>query len=148
MSLANKFMVWANLGESDSEKENKRRFGRARIERVDCDRGRVLDLSRTGMRLQSWRTWKDGERREISLMGQNIGTTVVAKCVWVKRESTFKHVMGLEFEGMSETTKAVIKELMHVAAPNIHEGWSDHKTEVDAVMDDMKTINEQRRKSA
>ena len=147
MSMLNKFMALASLGES-SKKENHRTFGRARADAVDCDRGQVLDISRTGMRLQSWRSWAKGDRRTIMLTGTHLGVTLTAKCVWVKRLSRFKHVMGLEFEGLNGTSEAVIKELMHVAAPNVHDGWSSHKTEVDTIMDDMKTIDEQTRKSA
>ena len=147
MSMLNKFIALASVGES-SKKENHRSFGRACADAVDCDRGQVLDISRTGMRLQSWRGWAEGERRTIMLTGTHVGVTVTAKCVWKQRKSRFKHVIGLEFEGLNETTEAIIKELMHVAAPNVHDGWSSHKTEVDTIMDDMKTIDEQTRKSA
>ena len=145
--MLNKFAALASLGES-SNKKNNRSFGRARAVAVDCDRGQVLDLSRTGMRLQAWRPWVQGDRRLIMLTGIHVGATLTAKCVWVKRIGRFKHVMGLEFEGLNETTESVIRELMHVAAPSVHDGWSDHKTEVDQIMNDMKTINGQARKSA
>ena len=145
--MLNKFAALASLGDS-SNKKNNRSFGRARAEAVDCNRGQVLDISRTGMRLQAWRPWGEGDRRTVMLTGMHVGATLTAKCVWVKRVSRFKHVMGLEFEGLNETTESVIRELMHVAAPNVHDGWSSHKTELDSIVDDMKTIDGQSRKSA
>ncbi|MCB9838450.1 MAG: PilZ domain-containing protein [Phycisphaeraceae bacterium] len=147
MSFMNKFTALASLGES-SKKENHRAHGRANADAVDCDRGQVLDLSRTGMRLQSWRPWNEGERRTIMLTGVHVGVTLTAKCVWVKKVSRFKHIMGLHFEGLNEATSTVIRELMHVAAPNVHDGWASHKTEVDSIMDDMKAIDEHSRRSA
>lgn len=147
MSIFNKFQALASICDP-SRKENKRTFGRANADAVDCDRGQVLDISRTGLRLQAWRPWADGERRTIMLTGVNVGVSLTAKCVWVKKVSTFKHMMGLEFEGLNEATEMVIRELMHVAAPNVHNAWSSHKTEVDSVVSDMKTINSETRKSA
>lgn len=145
--MLNKFTALASAGES-ALKENLRAFGRARADAVDCDRGQVIDLSRTGMRLQSWRPWTEGERRTIMITGMHVGVTLTAKCVWVTRQSRFKHVMGLGFEGLNDATSTVIRELMHVAAPNVHDGWSSHKTEVDSIMEDMKTIDNDARKSA
>jgi PilZ domain len=145
MSMLNKFTALASLGNT-LKKENDRAFGRARADAVDCDRGQVLDISRGGMRLRAWRPWSEGERRTIMLTGMHVGVTLTGKCVWVNRESRFKHVMGLEFEGLNDTTESIIRELMHVAAPNVHDGWSSHKTEVDSIMDDMKTIDAQTRK--
>ena len=147
MSMLNKFTALASIG-SSSKGDNHRAFGRARADAVDCDRGQVIDLSRNGMRLNAWRPWVEGERRTLMLTGMHVGVTLTAKCVWVKRVSRFKHMMGLEFEGLNETTQAVVKELMHVAAPSVHDGWSSHKTEVDSIMDDMKSIDEDARKSA
>lgn len=147
MSIFNKFQALASIG-NPSSKENHRAFGRATADAVDCDRGQVLDISRTGLRLQAWRPWTEGERRTIMLTGVHVGVSLTAKCVWAKKVSTFKHLMGLEFEGLNETTETVIRELMHVAAPNVHDGWSSHKTEVDSVMDDMKAINDESRKIA
>ena len=145
--MLNKFTALASLMDS-SKKENNRAFGRSRGGAVDCDRGQVLDISRTGLRLQAWRPWSEGERRTLMLTGMHVGATLTAKCVWVKRQSRFKHMMGLQFEGLNDTTEAVIRELMHVAAPNVHNGWSSHKTEVDTIMDDMKAIDESQRESA
>lgn len=145
--MLNKFTALANAGES-ALKENLRAFGRARADSVDCDRGQVIDLSRTGMRLQAWRPWTEGERKTIMLTGMHVGVTLTAKCVWAKKISRFKHLLGLEFEGLNEVTQSVVKELMHVAAPSVHDGWSSHKTEVDSIMDDMKALDDEARKSA
>jgi hypothetical protein len=146
MSILDKFAALANVGKSTQE--NHRAFGRARADAVDCDRGQMIDISRTGMRLQAWRPWSEGDRRTVMLTGMHVGVTLTAKCVWVRRKSRFKHVMGLEFEGLNDATETVIRELMHVAAPNVHDAWSSHKTEVDSVMDDMKAIDAESRKSA
>lgn len=147
MSILDKFAAFASINAS-SKKENHRSFGRAYADSIDCDRGQALDISRTGMRLQAWRPWSEGERRTVMLSGVHLGVTLTARCVWVRRLSRFKHVMGLEFEGLNDATEIAIRDLMHVAAPSAYCARSGHKTEVDHVMDDMKTLDAESRMSA
>jgi len=147
MTMLNKLSAMASMGDSPKRKDH-RVFGRARADAVECDRGRVLDISRTGMRLIVWRPWREGRRRMIMLSGINVGVTVPARCIWSKRLSRFRHVMGLEFEGLDETTEAVIKELMHLAMPHLSSDWANRKTDVDKILDGSGSIDEQPRKSA
>ncbi len=72
-----------------------RRSGRITIGELDCNLGRVIDLSSGGVRLLSRR--KLSGRHEITVFARDGGVRLDAEVKWSKRLGLFKHEIGLEF---------------------------------------------------
>ncbi|NNF43762.1 MAG: PilZ domain-containing protein [Phycisphaerales bacterium] len=73
----------------------RRRRGRLSQEAVICDRGQVVDLSSTGMRLRCSRVPKG--IFETTLRGLGSEVSLKCKVVWTRRAGLFKKLCGIEF---------------------------------------------------
>lgn len=105
---------------------DRRVTSRLRTESLECDRGVVLDLSKTGARLSTRRPWKEGKTREISIHGLDKAVTLNAKCVWAVKDGLFKHTIGLHFVGVTEEQQRQLAEMArHFAARSLSDGYRE-----------------------
>ena len=75
---------------------DRRRFGRLRSEgTLHCNLGRVLDLSRGGVRVLCGRRLKGNRLAQLSI--DDRGLELQAKVIWCERVGFGQHVAGLEF---------------------------------------------------
>ncbi len=97
-----------------------RRHGRVRLEEAQVSLGRVLDLSRSGMRVRTTRHIKPTDPPMIvrfrTLEGERLA--VQCKVAWVARHGMFKRHAGLEFQGLDDHQAARLAELARTAASN------------------------------
>jgi hypothetical protein len=77
-----------------------------------CNAGRVVDVSTRGMRLQSWRRWKPGQRRSITLIEGSAVVRVEAECVWCRKIGTMRHTIGLAFTTVSPESAKLLGEIV------------------------------------
>ncbi len=76
--------------------DDRRKFGRLWSEgALRCNLGRVLDLSRGGVRVLSSRRLKGERVAELSTIDD--GLKVPAKVIWCERVGFGQHITGLEF---------------------------------------------------
>lgn len=99
-----------------SDGANRRQTGRVHASGVACDRGRLIDLSGTGARLETRLPWREGERREIGLTGSDLRLGLAARCVWRRREGFLRYIVGLAFEDVSEEQARALSLLALTAA--------------------------------
>lgn len=90
--------VRGHTGRDAADPGERRDADRLKTVGVSCNRGRVVDLSTRGMRLRTWRRWKSGQRRLVTLFDETARVTLEAKCVWVRPTGAFTRVVGLCFE--------------------------------------------------
>lgn len=93
--------IQGHTGRAAGDPNERRDADRLKTVGVRCNRGAVVDLSTRGMRLRTFRRWKDGQRRIITLFDGHSRVTLEAKCVWVRPIANgmpFQRVVGLCFE--------------------------------------------------
>jgi hypothetical protein len=90
--------IQGHTGRCASDPGERRDSDRLKTVGVLCNRGKVIDLSTRGMRLRTWRPWKDGQRKLITVHDEHSRVTLEAKCVWVRPRGPFRRVVGLCFE--------------------------------------------------
>ncbi len=91
--------------------EDHRRAGRLEQDGVRCDLGKVIDLSATGMRIESRR----GHQGVIvtRLTGDGCCIAVAGEVVWSRKISLFKHLLGIRFCEMEpEVTQHIVRMAM------------------------------------
>lgn len=102
--------IQGHTGRHTTDPSERRDSDRLKTVGVRCNRGVVVDLSTRGMRLRTWRTWKNSQRRLITIFDEHARVTVEAKCVWVKPLGPFRRVVGLSFEhAVPEQERALAK---------------------------------------
>lgn len=77
-----------------------------------CNAGRVVDVSTRGMRLQSRRRWKPGQRRTITLIEGSVVVQVEAECVWCRKIGTLRHTIGLAFTTVTPDSAKLLAEIV------------------------------------
>lgn len=96
-----------------------RRHGRVRLEATDVTLGKVLDLSRSGMRIRTSRNLAPNSPPiEVGLTIGGERVTVLCKIAWCKKDGMFKRQAGLEFQGLDDARIKQLAELARTAASN------------------------------
>ena len=83
-----------------------------KIEGISCSRGKLLDLSRGGCRVQVRRPWQVGEQRAVELLGARVGVTVAGECRRVDKIGFMKYAIGLQFVDTDDAVNAALTELV------------------------------------
>ena len=78
----------------------RRRFGRLKGGKLQCNRGQVLDISAGGLRLRSVRRYTS--RLTVDLWSAARRVTIPAEVVWTKRLGFRKYEIGLEFRDVTQ----------------------------------------------
>lgn len=92
--------------------DSGRKSGRMLVEGIQCSRGRLLDLSKSGAKILCRRNWPRGERRTLVLTGARVQVTVTAECRRVEKLGMFRHVVGVEFVDCGANIHAAMLELV------------------------------------
>ena len=112
-------MDFSRLG-SAQEPDNRRRNGRVNLQEVTCSLGQVLDLSSSGMRVQT-------KVQPTLKAGQIFGTIletfagplqIAAEVAWVRQAGWRKHQIGIRFVDPSPELRRAINELARSVASN------------------------------
>lgn len=94
-----------------SSKRDARRESRLLVQSIDCNRGRVLDISSRGMRVISRTRWKEGEMLPVTLRSGAMRVTTPARCVWARREGWFSWVIGVAFEHATDEQRRRVGDI-------------------------------------
>jgi hypothetical protein len=127
------FRALHDLTRGDDEGDaNRRRAGRIAIEGVRNSEGEVYDLSSTGARIQTRRRWKVGETHPVVFecdAGEN-ALMLQARCVWVRKVSMFRRMVGVEFVDLAPEQQ---KTLTNLATRSAKRAWCGlrHSNDVD-----------------
>lgn len=89
---------------------------------LTCDRGRIVDLSETGARIETRRPWKEGAVRPVTISDELGAVTIPGRCVWLVREGFLRHSMGVHFVSVSAEQA---QSLARIAAAFAVETMSD-----------------------
>ncbi|MEM9662146.1 MAG: PilZ domain-containing protein [Planctomycetota bacterium] len=99
--------------------ECDRRHGRVRIEETNVSLGKVLDLSRSGMRVRTSRPIKETDPPMlVGIDADGERFQVQCKVAWVEKRGMFKRFVGLEFQGLDQDTEQRLAFLARSAASN------------------------------
>lgn len=116
-------LSWANLASYDDKAIEMRRAGRVACERLGCDQGKVLDLSRSGarIRIRAWREPRVGQERTLVFKTCD-GSEIPFACrvAWRRRVVWGLYEVGVEFCGLSEADQA---KLVSVALVHADRSW-------------------------
>ena len=95
----------------------RRRPGRIACERLRCGSGRVVDISKTGAKLQIHSLFapKKGESRTLTFQTA-MGESATYPCVlmWVKKTGFAGYEVGAQFVGLSELQERQLFEIAKV----------------------------------
>lgn len=95
----------------------RRRPGRIACERLRCGSGRVVDISKTGAKLQIHSLFapKKGESRTLTFQTA-MGESATYPCVvmWVKKTGIANYEVGAQFVGLSELQERQLFEIAKV----------------------------------
>lgn len=94
---------------------------------LTCDRGRIVDLSETGARIESRRPWKEGAVRPVTITDELGSVTIPGRCVWLVREGFFRHSMGVHFVSVNaEQAQRLASIAAAFAAETMSDGYRQH----------------------
>lgn len=97
---------------AESSQRQSRRVSGLCIHSLVCNAGRVVDVSTRGMRIQSLRKWKPGQRRLVTLIEGSLVVRVEAECVWCRKIGTLKHTVGLAFTTVSPESAELLSQIV------------------------------------
>lgn len=83
-----------------------------------CNLGKVVDLSASGLRLQTSEKLPKDERISFTLQGLDGPLTLCGRVVWTKRSGFFKREVGIRFEQLQQDTIAALRRLARAASYN------------------------------
>jgi hypothetical protein len=92
--------------------DSGRKSGRMLVEGIKCNRGKLLDLSKSGAKLLTRRNWPEGEKRQIVLTGSRVQVMVTAECRRCEKLGMFRYVIGLQIVDCSANINAAMLELV------------------------------------
>ncbi len=104
--------------------ENLRRHGRLRCQDVECSLGKVLDISRGGMRVRMIRKLpaKVGAFTvRLAAMGLEVYVTCTVR--WTKPAGLLRHEAGLAFAPVDEKTARILTDIARSTAYNETVRW-------------------------
>lgn len=120
-------LSWANIASYDEDGVEGRRAGRVACEALQCDNGKVLDLSRTGarLRIRSWSSPRKGQKRGLVLQtcdGARVGFP--CRVAWFRRVVWGVYEVGVEFVGLTPDQQSQLSTIatMHADRTWIHAG--------------------------
>ena len=87
-----------------------RRAGRFTVRQLQCNLGRVLDLSSSGVRLLSRRKLRGWH--EITLFDKDGGVRIEAEVRWSRRHGLWKHEIGLQFLNVTPDVATKLTKLV------------------------------------
>lgn len=96
----------------EREHRGNRRAGGQSVVGLSCNLGRVIDVSTRGMRLDSRRKWKPGQRRLVTLCEGELCVQVEAECVWCRKLGMLKHTVGLAFTTVSPQSAELLGQIV------------------------------------
>ena len=92
-------------------RRDERRESRQRVLGVECNRGRVLDISSRGMRVLTHTRWREGEMLPVTLRCGAMRITTPARCVWARREGWFSWLIGVAFEHATDEQRRRVGDI-------------------------------------
>ena len=88
----------------------KRRFGRVRLAgRVECSLGRIVDLSRGGLRVVSKQRFEGEGTVTIKANGREL--LIPTRVVWCRKAGFRRYELGLEFTRVTEEVARMLEAL-------------------------------------
>lgn len=112
-------MDFSNLGR-EIDNDNRRKFGRVILQEIGCSLGRVLDLSASGMRVESATKPAVTQHQTFGMVLQAPSGPVnfVATVAWIRKVGWRKHQLGLHFVDPTPELRRSICELARGVANN------------------------------
>ncbi len=92
--------------------DSGRKSGRMLVEGIKCNRGRLLDLSKSGAKILTRRKWLQNEKHQLVLTGSRVQVTVTAECRRCQKLGMFRYVVGVQFVDCSTNINAAMLELV------------------------------------
>lgn len=102
-----------SLAMPDSDGDERRVAGRFPVDQVRCDQGRILDLSRTGLRLERLGRLPSGRAVPVMISDGETVVAVMCEVRWERKLGFMKWSYGLQFHGLTE---ADMRSITRIAA--------------------------------
>lgn len=116
-------------GRLDSTEGSRRQAGRVFCEIVHSNIGRVLDVSRGGMRIEIDHKLplEPGMKMDIQIAFKDESIQAPVVVSWVKRKGLFKRELGVEFRDLTPDLQEVLNHVARDAASNAGPGFRKSK---------------------
>lgn len=106
--------------------DDRRAASRTDTQALSCDRGEILDLSKSGARLRTRWPWKEGRTRPVTIVAHEFVVTLEARCVWAVKEGLFRHTIGLHFENVPAEKQQRLAEVASLfASRELSDGYRE-----------------------
>jgi len=98
--------------------DDRRRHGRIRTEEVTCSIGDVVDLSASGMRVESKgrRAVSLGDTVSLTLKYGQYALPIDAQVVRIQKTGFRRHVLGLQFEKLNPDIQSKLTQMARIAS--------------------------------
>jgi hypothetical protein len=100
---------------------NSRRHGRVRCESIHSSLGEIADLSASGARVRRRRrlSVRLGSMVNFDIEGLDGPVRVLARVIWMRRVSFFKHEIGVLFEDVSPQVRRALVDIAKRSPSNM-----------------------------
>lgn len=101
-------------------RDKARRHGRLHVACATCDLGLVVDISASGMRVESGRrpSSRIGEVGPIEIEALGEKFSVPGRIVWIRRTGFWRHAIGVEFGELSPHARHVLVNMARSVTSN------------------------------
>jgi hypothetical protein len=108
-------------------REDDRRVAlRQPMDALQCDRGEILDLSKTGARLRTRWAWREGRTRPLTIIANEFVVNLHARCVWSVKDGFLKHTIGLHFEDITPAKQEKLAQIaQQFAVRELSDGYRE-----------------------
>lgn len=112
-------MDFASLGK-EKPNDNRRRAGRVMLQSIGCSLGTVLDLSSSGLRIETNGKPVVSAGQTFGMVLQSLGgpVNIVATVAWVRKSGWRAHQLGLMIIDPSPELRRAINELARGVTTN------------------------------
>ena len=112
-------MDFSRLGKP-KDADNRRRNGRVMLQEITCSLGQVMDLSSSGMRVQTAtkHDLQPGQTFGMVLQALSGPVNVAATVAWVRKAGWGKYQLGIQFIDPQPDLRRAICELARSVASN------------------------------
>jgi len=113
-------MFWHQKPSDETPAANQRKHGRLHPQGVECSLGRVLDVSASGMRVETRGKpiVEMGETAPLTIHGFDGPFMVVCRVCWIRKTGWRAHQIGVVFVEVSPVQRAALSALARTVASN------------------------------
>jgi PilZ domain-containing protein len=112
MRLTRNIIPMIDRDKKGSKKFPPRKSGRMHVEGLRCNRGKIVDISKSGAKFVTRSSWQVGQRQQVIITGARVRVCVPGVCKHIHKIGFRKYLVGVEFQGIDTNLAGAVKELV------------------------------------